>query len=358
MAAAPPRAVPLPARAERLASVPLRSVHGQSSDPDSDPRGWRVALGRALAERCPAVTDRIVRRVSDALGPVGETGADDRRAAAELATTTIVRWLTEGRAAAAEERARLASLGQQVVDGLIPVEVLTKMNLWWRDEVCAMLAVEAAELQMPPADLAGVLDVVHASADASLVWMSRHVDGELQAARLQLHYLAMRDPLTGLANRTVCMEELTRAVARVGSGRPGLDGLGVVFLDVDRFKEVNDEHGHAAGDLLLGAVADRLRVAVRPSDVVARVGGDEFVVVAEGLAGRRAAFALGRRLRTAVERPIQVDGRPVSVTVSVGVALVDQPATDPDEALRLADDAMYRVKRAGRAGVHVLSAGD
>ncbi len=120
-----------------------------------------------------------------------------------------------------------------------------------------------------------------------------------------------------------------------------------MFLDLDGFKDVNDRHGHAAGDAVLRGVADRLRAGVRPSDTVARVGGDEFVILVEN-ATDAGLEALRSRLRRAVCAPIEVAGQTLNVGVSVGVARADRGATTPQDLLSRADARMYDAKRGTR----------
>jgi diguanylate cyclase (GGDEF)-like protein/PAS domain S-box-containing protein len=145
---------------------------------------------------------------------------------------------------------------------------------------------------------------------------------------------ALHDPLTGLANRMLCRDRLTQGLARA---RRGSEAAGVLFLDLDNFKAVNDEHGHARGDALLVALAGSLRAAVRPADTVARLGGDEFVVVCEEI-DERSARGLAERLIAAVRRH--------DVAVSIGIALGDGDIR-PEALLEAADAAAYRAKGAG-----------
>jgi diguanylate cyclase (GGDEF)-like protein/PAS domain S-box-containing protein len=163
-------------------------------------------------------------------------------------------------------------------------------------------------------------------------------------AEAALTYHALHDPLTGLPNRTLLLDRIEIALAR--SARHGR-AVAVLFLDLDRFKPINDSRGHATGDTVLQTVASRLRAAVRPSDTVGRLGGDEFVVVSED-ASVWQATALGERLIRALEKPFEVEGDEVFVTVSVGIAIADR-AVSADELLRDADVAMYQAKQGGRA---------
>lgn len=154
---------------------------------------------------------------------------------------------------------------------------------------------------------------------------------------------AVRDPLTGLANRTLLVSRIRQAIElAAGSGQ-----LAVLFLDLDRFKLVNDSLGHQAGDQLLVAVAARLREAVRRGDLVARFGGDEFVVLCEDVEGRAEAAAIADRISRCLIRPFDCMGRQIHVRSSIGIALAEGHGTNVDELLRDADAAMYQVKGSG-----------
>jgi diguanylate cyclase (GGDEF)-like protein/PAS domain S-box-containing protein len=162
---------------------------------------------------------------------------------------------------------------------------------------------------------------------------------------------ALTDPLTRLPNRALLHDRLSRALARL-SREPAL--VAVLFLDVDRFKPVNDALGHEAGDDLLVQLASRLTEAVRATDTVSRVGGDEFVVVAEDMEDVAQVLALGQRLVTAVSQPFALDGRAVSPSVSIGIAMTRDDSMSPSSLVRDADLAMYRAKELGgnRCVVH------
>ena len=162
----------------------------------------------------------------------------------------------------------------------------------------------------------------------------------------ELAHQALHDPLTGLPNRVLLREHLNHALRRLD--RHGGE-LVVLFLDLDRFKDVNDTLGHDAGDRLLVALAERLRRALRPSDTVARLAGDEFVVVCEDVDDGPAVAEIADRLLAAVERPFRIDGVDAQVSASIGVSSVRESGADADSLLREADAAMYTVKeRRGR----------
>jgi diguanylate cyclase (GGDEF)-like protein len=162
-------------------------------------------------------------------------------------------------------------------------------------------------------------------------------------ARLVLSHEASFEPLTGLPNRATLTRRLEEAV-RPGAARTG---GGLLFVDLDHFKQVNDTLGHEVGDQVLRTVAARLRRAARVNDLVARLGGDEFVLLAEDVVDGDEAASLADRVRHAVEQPVWVEGRPVHVGVSVGTVLLDD-CQDAAAALRVADTVMQQAKRARR----------
>jgi diguanylate cyclase (GGDEF)-like protein len=157
-------------------------------------------------------------------------------------------------------------------------------------------------------------------------------------------YQASHDGLTGLANRSLFAERLTDALSHVGRRRRA---LAVLFVDLDRFKLVNDRADHTAGDMVLNEMADRLAAMTRGVDVVARFGGDEFVAFAE-VDREEEAVDLAERIRQGLAAPISIGDLHLSITASVGVVMTTDPSATPGQLLRDADNAMYDAKRAGR----------
>jgi diguanylate cyclase (GGDEF)-like protein len=170
----------------------------------------------------------------------------------------------------------------------------------------------------------------------------------------QLESQARQDMLTGLANRTVLDERLRLALAQAARDERL---IALAFVDLDRFKPINDELGHAAGDTLLRELAKRLTTMVRDVDTVARVGGDEFVVLLSAPDSLEAVEGVVRRIIKTVGQPIEVDGRSVQVGCSIGIALYPRHGTDQDSLLHHADAAMYLAKAAGRNGYRIHSNG-
>ncbi len=169
---------------------------------------------------------------------------------------------------------------------------------------------------------------------------------ERRAIEEQLAHQALHDPLTKLPNRALLVDRVDQAL----SGLARHQGMiGLLFLDIDNFKVINDSLGHAAGDAVLVCVADRLVSLVPPGDTVARFGGDEFVVLCEALGHPAEAMHLAERLREAVSAPIQTSESEVVVTISTGIALSGSYEDTSGDLLRDADAAMYRAKRGGRS---------
>lgn len=190
------------------------------------------------------------------------------------------------------------------------------------------------EVSLAPLTLPGGQAFAAAVRDATA-----RVELESELLRMALH-----DPLTGLPNRTLVLDRLRNALAR--QRRQGAS-VALLFVDIDQLKMVNDSLGHDAGDALIKATGQRMTEVLRPSDTVARVGGDEFIILIEDVAGPSDALVLADRLRSVVRGPIIVGDRELRPTVSIGVAMSSEASSD-HVMVREADDAMYRAKRNGR----------
>lgn len=168
---------------------------------------------------------------------------------------------------------------------------------------------------------------------------------EREEFRRQITYEATHDGLTQLSNRNASLGELKRGLVRSTGGKGSLAAL---FVDLDGFKDINDHHGHHAGDVVLQVIAGRLADTVRDSDHVGRLGGDEFLIIAEPIQDYDEAFELAQRLHEVIVAPIQVDNTTVAVGASVGIALTSEDECTPEELLRDADLAVYQAKDLGR----------
>lgn len=280
------------------------------------------------------------------------------------------------RVRASEERFRTAMNSSLVGTALVDSEgLLVQVN----DALCRLLGFTEQELltkRLPDlCEACGSWDDVLAghvwlgegqlrAADGSQVWVQQALaavtddDGErtsvvaqfidvtaARQARALLEYQANHDPLTSLKNRRAVMAAMAATLAH--PPRSGSRGLAVLYCDLDRFKPVNDEFGHAPGDQLLIEVGRRIRRCVRVGDTVGRIGGDEFLVLLMDLHGYDDALRVAESVRAAVAEPMAVNDVELVVTVSVGVTLAE-PGEEPDDVLAKADQALYEAKRRGR----------
>jgi diguanylate cyclase (GGDEF)-like protein len=181
--------------------------------------------------------------------------------------------------------------------------------------------------------------------------LERQIDVRMQVER-RLQHEVLHDALTGLPNRAYLRDHLARAMAT--QARDACERFAVLFLDLDRFKVINDSVGHLVGDELLKAVAGRFAACLRPPDIVARLGGDEFAILMHGVDGSDAPARLAQRLIDALREPIRIDDKELFTGVSVGIALSSPSHTAAEELLRDADIAMYRVKERGRGGFELF----
>jgi len=178
----------------------------------------------------------------------------------------------------------------------------------------------------------------------SILSFVQDVSSRIQAEE-RLQYLATRDALTGLPNRLLLHERLSQAIAKA---RRSGHRVGVLFIDLDRFKNVNDTLGHRIGDELLKRVTVALSGALRETDLLARLGGDEFMVIVEDFDDRAVLGRIAQKLLDAIAQPFEIEGNDIFVTSSIGIAVYPDDSDDPEELLKHADVAMYRSKDLGR----------
>ncbi|MGF6274215.1 diguanylate cyclase (GGDEF)-like protein/PAS domain S-box-containing protein [Massilia sp. UYP11] len=221
-------------------------------------------------------------------------------------------------------------------------------SVWLVDDVTAQR--EAADAILRARD---ELEVRVAERTAELAGANALLQEEInerRQAEARVHHMAYHDSLTGLPNRAMLSERLDAAMRVVVSGdapHPGVK-LALMFIDLDRFKNINDTLGHMVGDQLLRDVALRLVTAVRPRDLVARLGGDEFVVLMPDIAGADDAAAVADRIIAALSEACQIDGHCLHISPSIGICLYPDDGLDVETLMRHADAAMYQAKAAGR----------
>lgn len=195
--------------------------------------------------------------------------------------------------------------------------------------------------------------LIKGQSDGSLILKTVRYAIERKLADQHLTYLSHYDKLTGLANRELFQDRLTQAVAR--AERSG-NLVALLFLDLDRFKAINDTLGHLVGDELLIAVAERLKTCVRRADTIARLGGDEFTIVLEDVATPFDAELVCRKIIKELEVPLEIQGQEIYATMSIGVTFFPTDASEPTGLIRNADAAMYRAKDEGRNKYHLFTA--
>lgn len=197
--------------------------------------------------------------------------------------------------------------------------------------------------RVPPARIAE-LDNLGSDFNALLgemeAWQSH-----LQSENESLAHQANHDSLTGLPNRAFFEGRLIRALRSAAKAK---EQVAVLYLDSDRFKEINDSFGHAAGDAVLVAVAERVRAQLREDDLVARLGGDEFALLQRGVSDGDSAYRLADRLVQALSRPTEIEAHALQIGASIGIVLSPGDGTEAEELLRKADSAMYLAKATGR----------
>lgn len=177
-----------------------------------------------------------------------------------------------------------------------------------------------------------------------VIWLLEEQHTKAQNTTQEIAQLAFHDPLTGLPNRKLLLDHLGLAIPHA---RREKSKLGVFFIDLDRFKVINDSLGHSAGDRVLQAVAARVKASMREADTVARMGGDEFVVLTPDIRGVEDAVHVAQKVKDAIREPIQIEGRELFVSCSMGIAIYPNDGDDGETLLKNADTAMYRAKSQG-----------
>ncbi|AWX54627.1 MULTISPECIES: bifunctional diguanylate cyclase/phosphodiesterase [Brevibacillus] len=179
-----------------------------------------------------------------------------------------------------------------------------------------------------------------------LLLVTRDVTDRKQSEET-IHHLAYHDALTDLPNRRMYVQQLSKEMMQAKRFQ---SNLAVLFLDLDRFKDVNDSFGHDVGDMLLIEASKRLQACLKPGDVVARLGGDEFTIMQNQLQDRNEATALAEQIMNQLQRPFELDGHVFNVSCSIGIALYPQDGDNPEDLLKRADTALYTVKSRGKNG--------
>jgi len=215
----------------------------------------------------------------------------------------------------------------------------------------------------------GAVRIVHESAEVLLDTQGRptrmigtvqdvtawkQAEQALQEKDAHLEFIAYHDALTGLPNRTLLMDRLTHAASRADRSERQ---VALLFIDLDRFKTINDSLGHAVGDAVLQAASDRLKTLVREEDTLSRLGGDEFVVLLEGLRDGQDAASVAKKIIHALEKVLTIGNYPLHISASIGISLYPQDGKDAETLMKHADAAMYKAKESGRNTFHFYEQG-
>ena len=253
------------------------------------------------------------------------------------------------------------SIAQQLFSDFVDADDTAMLNDRLSQLNSQQIQSFAVELRLRHRDGIQVWAAVHGSlfseidSDAPCLILQVQDITARRQAEADLHHIAFHDALTGLPNRRRFHEHLVQALDRVGVNPQRHFGL--MFLDFDRFKLINDSLGHAAGDEFLVQVARRIRSHVRPTDIVARLGGDEFAILAEDLDCEHYAVTLAERLLEVLRQPIQIAGTDISTSASIGITFSGMGYATPAEMLRDADTAMYKAKAGGKARYALFDTG-
>lgn len=205
---------------------------------------------------------------------------------------------------------------------------------------CVLLRRDGSELGIE--DSAAPIQDRHGRVTGAVI-VFRDVS-QSRAMTRKMAYLARHDALTGMANRVMLDDRLDQALRMAARGG---HKVGVLFMDLDNFKGINDSVGHVVGDQVLRTIAERLTSHTRATDTVCRQGGDEFVVLLPGIEARRDALTFAGKLSRSIEEPLTVEGYALSVTVSMGVSVYPDDGSDCEALMRHADAQMYRTKKSG-----------
>ena len=323
-------------------------------DPDSSPMSNVTSLGVALSMAVDDVVADLKERTNGSRYVLDDGVEDLFLVAARTSTEAFAHWLSSGDPKSARTEGMGASriFGQLAARNDAALNEVTKRCIRWHDAVAARLSSDATRLGLEDG-LSQARSMLQRSLHVTLVRMTEAFEVERQlvhqalvARQEEVIFQASHDVLTGLPNRDLIIDRIEQLLVR--HGRFGTKAA-VLFIDLDKFKAVNDNLGHGVGDHLLRAVAVRLGQVLRESDTLGRLSGDEFVVVADCIPPEDAPELICERILAALREPFALESpgsAPISITASIGVATGTRlPA---EEILNNADIAMYRAKRNGR----------
>jgi diguanylate cyclase (GGDEF)-like protein len=299
-------------------------------------------LGLALGAKAADSADAALKVVEEFR--TSRTDVTRKFDTLSVATLVIARWLITDEAASASEIEWLGGVGAVSVADGTPLAITTKGAMAWRDFLLDVLEKEGARLGCSREVVAEAQLTVRMSSDANLIRSSRAYDQNMTELNAAFEHQALHDDLTGLPNRRLFYDRLAnQLLAAQRHRRPA----GVLLLDIDRFKEVNDTLGHEAGDQLLTSFAVRLNEVLRSSDTVARLGGDEFGILPVEVETTDGFIVAAKKVLDAVDEPLLVLDTTIKVEASIGIAYYPDHGSDVGTLMRRADIAMYVAKTSG-----------
>jgi diguanylate cyclase (GGDEF)-like protein len=340
----------------RRAPKPAVALALVPAEPAAQVAGDLERLGRALQARAEDVLTLTVQRTTTSGQVVDTLIQDSFERICKISTIAVARWIAGDGLEVTNPAARETGsiFGQLAAHRAASLQEVTRRCLVWRDSAgevlrdCAKQQPDAA-----PEALHQALSMLQLSLDVTLVRICERfeserlrTDEELARRQEELAFMATHDPLTGLPNRTLMLDRVAQMLVRAHRHQSPVAAL---FVDLDNFKSINDTLGHEAGDELLRAVTARLEGVVREADALGRIGGDEFVIVAEEVSLTAGPELIAERLLEALRAPFELPGTPATrptVTASIGIAMGESGS--PEEFLRDADIAMYRAKWDGK----------
>ncbi|MCW3030414.1 MAG: hypothetical protein JWM66_547 [Solirubrobacterales bacterium] len=317
-------------------------------------------LGERLAARSEEVRLRVTTRSSKA-APVAPFVVESLGRICTISTVAVAHWMSGGdpRDGLATGQEAWQIFGQLAAQRAAPLHYVMKRCLYWRDCADELLAEIAEETGTSADALSRARAMLQTTLDVTLVKMCEvfeseraRTDEELARRDEEMSFMATHDALTNLPNRTLIMDRGEQMIVRA---RRHQHPVAALSIDIDNFKSVNDSLGRAAGDELLQALAQRLDGALRGSDGLARVGGDQFVVIADGVSLAAGPELIAERLLHALKEPFHVGDSQLTITASIGLALGVR--ANVEELLRDAEVAMYRAKWDGKSRYVVFESG-
>jgi diguanylate cyclase (GGDEF)-like protein len=316
-------------------------------------------LGEALGERVEDVLGHEIALAPETADDHGQglepVVTDSFERIGRRSTLAVAEWMAGGNPEAGRETGREAwhTYGQLAAQSAAPLHEVVKRCLRWRDAVDEVLRESATELEISSTALAQSLAMAQRTLDVTLVRVCEafeqeraRIGGELARRQEELAFMATHDQLTGLPNRTLILD---RGEQMLGRARRLGTPVAALLIDLDNFTAINDTLGHAVGDELLKAIAARLDGVVRDIDALGRIGGDEFVVLAEEVSTGAEAEIVAERIREALSAPFAiVESERAGLTVTASIGAVTGERANVEDLLRDADIAMHRAKWDGK----------